>query len=380
MKKTLPVILTTAMLLSLATAAFAANGDVSGHIYSTDIRAYINGVEVPSYNIGGKTAVVIEDILSADSHQCVYDDNSRTLKFFSLNPNCLVGGAAQYAAVTGKVVGNTYETDIKTSIYDVTVPSCNIGGKTAVAIEDLGYDGAFSPIGGKFDWDGEKRTISLEFSYENVGAIDSDKKITIIANESMTEAEATFDGVLHCGGGAEHFSFPEYAYSADADIETLMPIKADGETIGYYFRRPSKENEFTAFTYYYPDKLKKAEDELTVYPKASREDIISHFVGAHSVGEPVERFDTDRYSFVYISVAGTSWTAYDLLQVYDDGTYVDYKDKIAERNRSPINLKVDKENEKVTFRFMDRYNSDWFTDYEIDLKAGEIKAVESEEN
>lgn len=379
MKKTLSFILTTAMLISSATAAFAANGDVNGKIYSTDIRAYINGVEVPSYNIGGKTAVVIEDIMSADSHQCVYDDGLRTLKFFSLNPNYLVGGAAQNADVPGKVVGNTYETDIKTSIYDITVPSCNIGGKTAVAIEDLGCDGAFSPIGGKFDWNGEERTISLEFLYENVGAIDSDKIINITTNETMTEAQASFDGVLHCGGGAEHFSFPEYAASEDADIETIMPIKADGETIGYYFRRPSKENKFTAFTYYYPDKLKKAEDDLTVYPKASREDIISHFVGTHSVGEPAERFDTDKYSFVYISVAGTSWTAYDLLQVYDDGTYVDYKDKIAEKNRAPHDLKIDKENEKVTFRFADRY-SDWYTDYEIDLKAGEIKAAESSQN
>ena len=63
MKKFLSIILSLAMVTTTETVAFAANGDVIGNIYSTDIRAYINGVEVESYNIGGRTAVVIEDIL-----------------------------------------------------------------------------------------------------------------------------------------------------------------------------------------------------------------------------------------------------------------------------------------------------------------------------
>ena len=64
---------------------------------------------------------------------------------------------------------------------------------------------------------------------------------------------------------------------------------------------------------------------------------------------------------------------YELFQVYDDGTYINYKSQIAMRNRSPQGLVIDKENEKVTFKHVDRYNSEWFTNYEIDLKKGEIK-------
>jgi len=74
-------------------------------------------------------------------------------------------------------------------------------------------------------------------------------------------------------------------------------------------------------------------------------------------------------------VAGTSWTAYNLLQVYEDGTYIDYKDQIHMNNRSPQNLTVDKENQKVTFRHADRYHSEWYTDYEIDLKEGIIREL-----
>lgn len=77
-------------MLMISTSVFAANGDIVGHIYSTDIRAYINGVEVESYNIGGKTAIVIEDIIKENSHEYIYDDSIRTLKFFSLNPHYLV--------------------------------------------------------------------------------------------------------------------------------------------------------------------------------------------------------------------------------------------------------------------------------------------------
>ena len=64
MKKVISIILSTVMMLTISASVFAANGDIVGHIYSTDIRAYINGVEVESYNIGGKTAVVIEDIIA----------------------------------------------------------------------------------------------------------------------------------------------------------------------------------------------------------------------------------------------------------------------------------------------------------------------------
>ncbi len=374
MKKLLSIFLATTIMFVISATALAAKGDVVGHIYSTDIHAYINGVEVQSYNIGGKTAVVIEDIFKERTQQYIYDDSSRKLKFFSLNPYYLVEEKTQNKTKPGKVTGNIYETDIETSIYDVTIPSYNIGGKTAVAIEDLGYDGAFSPIGGKFIWNEKDRTISLEFLYESPYILSNDKNINITANETMTEAKATFEEVFHCGGYQQYFSFPDYV-TDDSNIEVILPIKAEGETIGYYFRRPLKENKFTAFTYWYPEKFKEAEKIYTPAPHKTREEIISHFVYNHTAGGIVERFDTDDYSFVYSSLAGPSWTAYSIVQAYDDGTYIDYGDEIHIPNRSPRDLVIDKENEKVTFKHVDRYTSDWFTNYEIDLKNGKIKLI-----
>lgn len=363
------------VLLLSATVVYAGSGDIIGQIYSTDIRAYINGVEVQSYNIGGKTAVVIEDIFKPYTHQYIYDDSSRTLKFFSLNPDSLVEQELHSQTIPGEVTGNIYETDIKTIIYDVQLPSYNIGGKTAVVIEDLGYDGAFSPIGGKYVWNEKERTISLEFLYKNFNNLSDDKNVKITANETMSEAEATFEEVLHCGGMKEEYKFAE-GITDNTDIDVVMPIKADGEIIGYYFRKSLEDNSSESFTYWYPEKVKEAEtNSYKPYPYTTREETISHFLNYHCVGEPRERFDTEDYSFIYISVAGTSWTAYKLLQVYDDGTYIDYSDEIYTGNRSPQNMVIDKENEKVTFKHMDRYTSEWYTNYEIDLKAGKIKEI-----
>ena len=79
-------------------------------------------------------------------------------------------------------------------------------------------------------------------------------------------------------------------------------------------------------------------------------------------------------------MAGTSWTAYNLLQVYDDGTYIDYSRIINTPNRSPRNWIMDEENEKFTFRHVDRYNSEWFTEYEIDTESGMYQIPEISKN
>ena len=375
MKKMISFVLCFIMACAMCGTASAAKGDVVGQVYSTDIRAYINGVPVKSYNIGGKTAVVIEELLESHKESSYsYDDSTRTLRFSTLRPEFLTEDKTESVDKPGKVLGKVYETDIKTLVYDLEVPSFNIGGYTAIAIEDLGYDGAFSPYGGKFVWDEEARTISLEFMYENSFLVFSgDKKVYITVDDELTEAEINFEEVLHCGGGNQYITFPENMEEKSVG-PMMFPIKAKGETVGYYFKTPS--DVVGRMTYYYPEKVKEAEKTFIPAANKTKETVISHFIGTHSVGEPRARFDTEGYSFVYISVAGTSWTSYNLLQVYADGSYVDYKDEIHMQNRSPQDLVIDEENEKVTFRHTDRYHSEWFTDYEIDLKTGTVSAVE----
>ena len=59
MKKLLSLILVFLFLNSVS--AVSAAETVVGNIYSTDILAYVNGKQIDSYNIGGKTAIFVDD-------------------------------------------------------------------------------------------------------------------------------------------------------------------------------------------------------------------------------------------------------------------------------------------------------------------------------
>ena len=54
------------IILPISSTVLAAYGDVAGYIYSTDILAYINDKPIESYNIGGKTAIIMEDLATGE--------------------------------------------------------------------------------------------------------------------------------------------------------------------------------------------------------------------------------------------------------------------------------------------------------------------------
>ena len=162
------------VLLIVPTVAFAATGDVAGKIYSTDILTFVNGKAVDGYNIGGKTAVIVEDldgIYRGFFH--TYDDETRTLmvdaywhKNFGSTEFDVVDDSKR--GQVGEILGDIYETDIKVFVNGSEVTGYNIGGKTAVCVEDLGTveenpnsEFGYSKYLCNFEWDGENRTVSL---------------------------------------------------------------------------------------------------------------------------------------------------------------------------------------------------------------------------
>lgn len=68
------------MLCSIS--ANAKTGDGIGGIYGTDILCFINGVEVPSFNIGGKIVIVVEDT----TNNYWYNNELRTLIIGGFEP------------------------------------------------------------------------------------------------------------------------------------------------------------------------------------------------------------------------------------------------------------------------------------------------------
>lgn len=143
---------------------------VIGHIYSTDIVAYIDDMAIPSYNIGGMTCVSEKDLKNY-GFDLKWDSLLRTLY---INFNKKLDNAPNYSAKkskSGKVLGNIYETDIKVWVNAWYFKAYNIGGETMIPLEDLGKDIedshyenynkeiGFSNCGFKVLWNAKKRTI-----------------------------------------------------------------------------------------------------------------------------------------------------------------------------------------------------------------------------
>lgn len=380
MKRILPVLL-GCMFCCLYVQAHAATGDVTGNIYPTDIRAYINGVEVPSYNIGGRTTVVIEDILTSP-YDYVYSDYYRTLKIFSLGPDRLRAGVSSAADTAA---GYIYETNIKTTIYDVEVPSYNIGGKTMVAIEELGGDAVFSEIGGRYFWNPDDRTIRLEFLFgdgkENQILQETDKDVSYTVSGDFREVQAHFQDAPLSGGGSITYEWPEGTYPGESwkAMHLAIPITSEFQTgdtdinknkvIGYYFQHPTVEG-FTAFVYVYED-LYRAAAENTPSAQLTRDEVIRYYM-INRVGNVLERFDTDAYSFVYMSTATPHGAIQYLLLVNADGSYRDFGEDLQSGSlygtKKFENVRIDRENQKVYLHYD--------ADYVIDLCTGTMQKME----
>lgn len=179
MKKIKMCLILSVALICIAFAesvVIAKNGDVIGKIYSTDIIAKIDGLNAPSYNIGGKTAIIIEELADKTSNltyaiHMKYDDANRRLDVTMASSKGFYG--EQYDSIkrgkVGKVVGNVYETDIKVYFNGYEINGMNIGGRTAVAIEDLGLIGGINEQFGyskyrcRATWNPDEKIIALDF-------------------------------------------------------------------------------------------------------------------------------------------------------------------------------------------------------------------------
>ena len=242
MKKLLASILSIMIILTISSTVLAANGDVAGYIYSTDILAYINDKPIESYNIGGKTAIIMEDLATGEVNygfDVWYEDESRKLtvnsKAYSGYGECDVK-----RGTVGKTTGKIYETDIKVVFNAKEVQGYNIGGRTAVCIEDLGavtedsknYTYGYSDYMCNFIWDNGTRTVKLNTFLSTAESI---------ADYIAPKVELTYtDDVLSMSFNQlnSHRGLPNtIAYSDEflADTYRIKPLYLHGEEIGLMY-------------------------------------------------------------------------------------------------------------------------------------------------
>lgn len=151
------IILSVLFIAALINRTAYAQPAVCGEALYSDIRAYINGLPVQSYNIGGWTGVVAED-LRAYGFEVLWDGDSRSLYVADANRLPVTAGGVPEAAAmpAGSHAAYVYATDIKTYVAGWECPAYNIGGQTVILIDSLQYYGDVV-------WDAEKREISYTY-------------------------------------------------------------------------------------------------------------------------------------------------------------------------------------------------------------------------
>lgn len=161
MRKTRFTAFFLAVLVMLIVVMPAANsfayqvGDEIGDVLNTDIRTYINGYRIPSYNINNMSVVLMSDLINYgfDSH---WDPINRVATLIH-NPTKPFTPLTQFDEQQGRpgtVAFRHLYTDITAVIDGKTVQSFNVRGNTAILFGDL------SPFG-KHSWNGQTRESSF---------------------------------------------------------------------------------------------------------------------------------------------------------------------------------------------------------------------------
>lgn len=166
------------------------NGTIIGDIYATDIVAYIDEIPIKSYNIGGKTVIVVED-LAKYGFEVKWNNKTRQLSATTMSEYEQETISIEKSKFSpGTPVGEIYSTDIITIINGIIVPSYNIGGRTVVSLEDIGLHGnskgftvydstkiihqlKFTQVGFITKWDAVNRTIKTTATHNTTNVVNT---------------------------------------------------------------------------------------------------------------------------------------------------------------------------------------------------------------
>ena len=180
----------TAVILLLTTVlpVFAQSFGIIGSVLTTDIKAYINGAQIPAYNVNGNMVIVGSD-LRCYGFNVVYDNNARTSSV-TYNGNGKwepIAVSSQGTDSIGEKVMDVYDTDISVIINGKKVDSYNVDGKMAFRFSEL-------KVYGEYYYDNTSRTTNLKIGTAETkpaaGSSTADKTVSQdIPNKNLTLGE-----------------------------------------------------------------------------------------------------------------------------------------------------------------------------------------------
>ena len=235
-KKLISIMLVILMVAS--TVAIAAKpGDVAGSYYYTDIKTYLRGQLLDSYNVGGKTVIVAE-ALKDYGFSVGWDGNARQLTVQDNKGQAKSTAIGATVGTVGAVAGTYYHTDIVTVFNGIKVESYNLGGITVIpanALKDLGY---------KVEWVESARQVLID----TVGTVASNP---VISNVTVKPTQ-TYHGNYILRKEGPNFNGQRLVTSNDIMIETSLdgktyiPFKAFADCMGIAYNWDSASSTITA--------------------------------------------------------------------------------------------------------------------------------------
>lgn len=229
---------------------------VIDYVLFTDIRTYISGVEISSYNIKGNTAVVVED-LADYGFDVTWNGDSRTLSVSRNTSKSIIGG--EISTVSGGKVGDkampVYATDIRTYLDGNYTESYNVGGRTIVYVDDLAK---FYSASDGYAWNGTDKTLSLRLS-EGINKI-----INIVPEAGYVEAPSDPVRISPIDPG---YNYPTGKYSTEG-LNVVSPYDY------YTFVLNIDSGKFHKANYSCSAKAKLS-DENAVYVNNTYEEVVA---------------------------------------------------------------------------------------------------------
>lgn len=214
---TLVMIMLTVTLCINVNAAFGK----AGNYYYTDIKTYTRGQLMTSYNVGGKTVIVAEDLRSY-GFEVVWNGTNRTLTIKDVNGPVSSNATNTKTGPIGAVAGSYYHTDIVTYFEGKVIESYNLNGLTvipATALRDFGYE---------VIWDGANRKVYID---TNSSAGKDFAGLKIKSAQSYHGTLALVKEPVHFNG--ERLITAENFYiETGLDKKCYVPIKAIADALG----------------------------------------------------------------------------------------------------------------------------------------------------
>ncbi|MEI7026942.1 hypothetical protein [Paenibacillus sp. y28] len=215
-------------VVSSAIQAELSIGDDIGDVLATDIKAYVNGAPIRSMNIDGYTAIVAEDLrqygfdvvwTAADRKVAIYNRPAKQME----TPEALPDTKQPVGTKTGDVL----YTNLKAYYGSKQIPSYNIGGQTAIRLNDLEDAGIVK-------WDAQARTIS--FTSEAAEAPDSPPmdQVPLVLHQQQ---ETQITGILI---GEENVTYNGKTIGRIKNGQPMISLAFAGEALGYQLNRKQR--------------------------------------------------------------------------------------------------------------------------------------------